>query len=64
MINDKVPVDDDITEDQWEGSTCAECGGNLVEGGKFVTDHKRECPEYKYPEWFDTASYYELEKPD
>lgn len=31
-------------DNRWEGSTCAECGENKVEGGKFVTEHAADCP--------------------
>lgn len=45
MSQNEVPIDDDITEDQWEGSVCVECGGNLVQGGKFVSPHKGGCTQ-------------------
>jgi hypothetical protein len=32
-------------EELWENSVCDECGGNLVNGGKFVTPHKAGCSQ-------------------
>jgi hypothetical protein len=48
-INDKIPDDDDVSADWWEGSTCAHCSENLVENGVFVTEHADWCPDH--PKW-------------
>jgi hypothetical protein len=43
MSERKPEIDDDWTEDQWEGSVCAVCGKNEVRNGKYVSGHDQKC---------------------
>ncbi len=53
-LEDMLPKEDSI----WEGSTCAECGENLINNEKFVTEHKKDCKYYPTSVAVRTGAYW------